>query len=122
MCGAPYLTQQMTMREHLAAMRGERGQQFVFDWRQVQIGTVALYAVCREVDSQRTDFDARRCIAAAALGETALRHAQACEKFADAERLAQIIVRARVERGDLVGLLTARRQHKNRPREPFAQT
>ena len=47
--------------------------------------------------------------------------AQAREQLADAERLGQVIVGAEIERRDLVGLLVARGQHDDRPREPFAQ-
>ena len=48
------------------------------------------------------------------------RHPDPCKKLARAERLAHVIVGARVERRDLVALLAARRQHDDRDVGPPA--
>ncbi len=49
------------------------------------------------------------------------RDADAGQQFAHAERLGQVVVGAGVERGDLVFLLPASREHDHRRRQPFAQ-
>ena len=48
------------------------------------------------------------------------RHTDAREELARAEGLAQVVVGAAVERGDLVALLAARRQHDDRDGAPLA--
>ena len=53
-------------------------------------------------------------------GGVAERHADSREQLAGAERFAHVVVGARVERRDLVALLTARRQHDHGHGGPFA--
>ena len=71
--------------------------------------------------TQRADLDACLRLAAGAFGQMALRHAQPCEQFADAERLGQVVVGAQIQRGDLVAFAAACRQHQDRLRIPLAQ-
>ena len=54
-------------------------------------------------------------------GGVAQRHAHARQQLAGAEGLGQVVVGAGVERGDLVALLAARRQHDDRHVRPLAQ-
>src|SRR3569623_40443 len=51
----------------------------------------------------------------------AQRDSNSREQFADAERLGEVVVGARIERCNLVFLLSARRQDDHRRRKPFAQ-
>ena len=104
------------MREHLAGVRDERGEQPELDRCQVHRVAGARDVSVREVDLHVAEHDGRRLRARAAIARRRSARARAREQLGDAERLRQVVVGAGVERLDLVVLLGACREHDDRQR------
>ena len=73
-----------------------------------------------QIDDQGTGSDGGRLVTALGTGMPK-RDADAGQQFLDAERLGEVVVCALVQRGDLVGLAFAHRQHDDRNLRPLAQ-
>ena len=103
------------MGDHAVGLRGQVGQQLVFDGRQVQRLAGALDHAAHEVDAHVAERDHRLAGRRLLLVAAQLR-AHARHQFAGAEGLDQVVVGAGIERRDLVGFAAARRQHDDRHR------
>ena len=95
-------------------------EQPVLDRRQLHLGAADGDVAAHEIDLELADLEGGGILVRGA-GGVAQRHAHARQQLAGAERLGHVVVGAGVERGDLVALLAARRQHDDRHRAPLAQ-
>ena len=108
------------MRQHLAGIGDQQRKEAVLDGREMQyrarladdsVGLIDFY-IAEPEDAVAIG----RCRRLPPQGRT---HAR--QQFADAERLREVVVRAGIERGDLVGFVDASRQHDHRDRRPAAK-
>ena len=108
--------------ERLADVLRHQAQELVFDRRQVQQGLAEVGAARRIVDPQPAVDKNRPVLHGVRLlrEQTALRGAQSRQKFFYRERFGQIVVRARVQRLDLVFVFAARADHNDRHIRPGA--
>ena len=115
LCAGPHdRGENLMVRHHPAGMAGEHAQKIVFLRRQLQRRAVPVtrrFSMSTTRPCADTVSDRRR-----AAGAMAQRRAQARQKLPDGERLLDIVIGAKVERGDLLGLAVARRQDDDRRR------
>ena len=108
------------MSEHFAAIRDEQGEQPVLDRRQMNRCAALLNGAQTQVDAHVAEFEYRAGRGARLLA-AAGRRANPGQQLAYPERLGQIIVRAGIQRFDLVLLPDARRQNDHGNLRPAAQ-
>ena len=107
------------MRQDTAGLRRQRSQQRVFGRCQAHIFTATTDTSPRQVDPQIADSDLReRHLPPLGMPQ---RDTNPRQQFVGTERLSQIVVRAKIKRADLLRLLIACGQHKNRHITPTAQ-
>ncbi len=87
------------MRQHLAGMTDQHGQQPVFDGSQMNFPVVDMYAATGQINLQITDAKQRFDTVSCKPCGVAKRYANARQQFADAERFGQVIVRSGIQRG-----------------------
>ena len=109
------------MREHPARVLGERQEQPVLGRREVHRFAAHRHHPPGPVDREFAGGEDRLLRAGRAAGRVAQRHAHARQQFRHAERLGEVVVGAGVERVDLVALLSARREHDDRPGVPLPE-
>ena len=120
MRGAPHLPKQLLVRDDLPGVTNERRQELVLDRRQVDFLVVDQHLAAQEVDAQLSHLEGGLVRLVRRAGGVAERDADPREQLAGAERLAHVVVGARVERRDLVALLAAGREHDDRDVGPLA--
>src|SRR3954467_5834142 len=98
---------------HTPAAIGERQQEFVLRWCELNVTPVHSDAMCRPVDAQRTNGeDVARSVPAGTHATQDRRDAE--HEFLWAERLREIVVRAKRQALNTILLLAARREHEHR--------
>ena len=107
------------MREDLAGVLQERGQQLVFDRREMNFHALHEHAAGGEVDLQVALLEDRR-VAAGACG-VADGDADAGQQLGRAEGLGEIVVGAVIEGGDFLRFLIAGGDDDDRRGEPRAK-
>ena len=97
------------MSQHTFGIPGQQREQLELFWRQPDFRVAAEQAMTVVVDGEIADADAsfRGLVGRE---HTFQRHSDTGDQFVSAERLGDVVVRAELERRDLVGFSTARRQ------------
>jgi len=117
---APHILQQLSMREDLSRMPNHQGEQLILRWREVNLSRADEHLPFDEIHAKIADGEDGVRGGAGRPGCVTQRHAQACHQLTHVKRLGEIVISPGVERGDLILLLTARRNHDDRCRRPFA--
>jgi hypothetical protein len=117
---SPHLAQELAVREHLAGVVHEDGQELVLDRREVDLVGVDGDDPARLIDDEAAHREHRVLVSGAA-GGVAQGDAHACEQLVGAEGLLDVVVGSRVQRGDLVALAAAGGEDDHRHRRPLAQ-
>ena len=107
------------MGDDLSRVTDERGEQLVLDRRQADLGGSQHHPTPQQVHLELADLEGRVVGLVGRAGRVPEGHADTGQQLAGAERLADIVVSARIERRDLVPLHPARRQHDDRHVAPF---
>ena len=118
--GAPHVKEELAMGQDLASVADERGQQPVFDWRQVYLapkdGHLPLGKVHMQIAERECRLDG---VILAGRMTQGCPHAR--KQFPDPEGLAHIVIGAGVQGGDLVLFLPPCRQHNDGQDSPFTE-
>ena len=94
------------MREDLVDVVRQKAKELVLDGRQVQLLVAEVGDACRVVDSQVAVLECRRLLPLRRrlIVEAPQRRADSRQQLAHGEGLGEVVVRACVERADLVGI------------------
>jgi hypothetical protein len=111
----------LALRQHAASVGRQRREQAVFDGREVHFRPGAAHQARGAVHFHVAKAEQRlRFFAAGCRARAAQVGAHARQQLAGAEGFGQVVVGPGVERGDLVGLARARREHDDRHARPAA--
>ena len=109
------------MREHATGVAREQHEQLVLDRCEVHLAPTPRDLTPREVDAQIAELEHSLVGTCAPALRMSKRDAHARQQLVHAERLGQIVVRAGVERRDLVFLAAARGDHDDGDAAPLAK-
>src|SRR5260221_5562116 len=115
----PDIAQQLALRDDLAEVARQHGEQPVFNRRQVHGRRRAGHDTAGEVHANGAEL--HHGITFGPGRDTAQCNAIPRQHLPHPERLGEIVVGTGIQRGDLVRFVGARRQHDDRHRTPAAQ-
>jgi hypothetical protein len=118
---APHLEEELAMRQDFPGVADERGEQSVFDWREMHWLPGDGHLPLGEVHVQIVQRECGLAGIIRVAGGVPQGRAHARQQLADPEGLAHVVIGAGIEGGDLVPLLASRREHNDRQGGPFTQ-
>src|SRR5215472_832423 len=118
---SPHLSEELLAREELACVAGQRREQSILDGREVHLLSLDQDPSLAEVHLKLTGLEHGLVLGALRPLSSTEGGPDAREELADAEGLAEVVVRAGVESSNLGGLLLARGDDYERHARPGAQ-